>query len=128
MDTIGNMFAKIKNAQAVGKETVIIPHSKLNMAILEILLKKNFIKSINAKNRKSYKVIEIGLFYDKNGVGAIKEIARVSKPSKRVYSPAKKINAISRGRFTVISTPQGLLSGIDAIKKGVGGEVICKIR
>lgn len=127
MDTIANMFTKIKNAQAVGKETVVVDYSKLKKNILDVLLKNKFIKEVSQKGKKEKKTIEIVLFYDEQGRGRISGIERVSKSSKRIYIPFKKIRSLSKGRSLILSTPKGVLSGEDAIKEGVGGEVICRI-
>lgn len=127
MDTIANMFTKIKNAQAVGKETVVVDYSKLKKNILDVLLKNKFIKEVSQKGKKEKKTIEIMLLYNEQGKGRIFGVERVSKLSKRIYIPFKKIRSLSKGRSLILSTPKGVLSGEDAIKEGVGGEVICRI-
>jgi small subunit ribosomal protein S8 len=127
MDTIANMFTKIKNAQAVGKETVTIDYSKLNKSILDAFLKNKLIGAVDSKGKKDKKIIEVALLYDKEGNGRISGIERVSKLSRRIYAPFKKIKRLSMGRLLILSTPKGVLLGEEAIKEGVGGEVICRV-
>ncbi|MEK7575499.1 MAG: 30S ribosomal protein S8 [Patescibacteria group bacterium] len=127
MDIIANMFTKIKNAQAVGKETVVVDYSKLKKNILDVLLKNKFIKEVSHKGKKDKKIIEITLLYDEKGNGRISGIERISKLSRRIYTPFKKIKSLSRGRLLILSTPKGVLWGDEAIKEGVGGEIICRI-
>ncbi len=128
MDVIGDMLTKIRNAQAVQKETVLIPYSKLKMEIAKILLREKYIKEINRRGKKNKKSVELTLLYDKSGEGAIKHISRISKPSCRVYLPIKKIKPVRQGYgMMLLSTPKGLLTNREAKKEGVGGEVLCKI-
>lgn len=127
-DPISDMFTKIRNAQAVKKEMVLIPYSKLKMEIAKVLLKNNYIKEINRRGKKNKKSIELVLSYDETGKGAINHISRISKPSRRVYFSFKEIKPIRRGYgMMIISTPKGLLTDKEAVKEKVGGEVICKI-
>lgn len=128
MDPISDMFTKIRNAQAVQKETVLIPYSKLKMEIAKVLLKNNYIKEINRRGKKNKKNIELVLSYDGSGKAAMSHIGRISKPSCRVYLPLKRIKPVRRGYgMMILSTPKGLLTGKEAIKERVGGEVLCKI-
>jgi small subunit ribosomal protein S8 len=128
MDNIANMLTIIRNAQAVGKETAVIPHSKLKLEIAKVLEKEKFVKSAEAKGKKGNKTIEIGLAYGKDGDPAIKSIKRVSRSSQRIYMPLKKIRPVQYGKgILIISTPKGLLTGKEAKKEKVGGEVICEI-
>ena len=128
MDPIADMFTKIRNAQAVKKETVSIPYSKIKMEIAKILLKEKYIKEINRRGKKNKKSIELSLSYGKKGEGVIKHISRISKPSRRVYMPVKKIRPVRQGYgMMIFSTPKGLLTDKEAKKEMVGGEVICKI-
>lgn len=128
MDNIANMLTLIRNAQAVGKESVVVPYSKLKMEIAKILEKEKFLKSAEAKGKKNKKTIEIGLAYGKDGDPAIKKIKRVSKSSQRIYVPLKKIHPVQYGKGAwIISTPKGLLTDKEAKNQKVGGEVICEI-
>lgn len=128
MDNIANMLTIIRNGQAVGKETVVIPYSKLKLDIAKILEKEKFVKSAEAKGKKNKKTIEVELAYGKDGAPAIKKIKRVSKSSQRIYMPLKKIHPVQYGKgIWIISTPKGLLTDKEARNQKVGGEVICEI-
>ena len=119
------MFAIIKNAQSVSKETAVISYSKLKMKILEVFLKEKFIKEINRKGKKNKKIIEIVLAYDENGKKRVNNIRRISKQSKRVYLRAKDVKP-DRSCLTIITTPKGVMSAKEAKNQNVGGEIICK--
>ena len=127
MDTLADMFTIMRNAQAVGKETAVVPYSKLKARILEILSREGFIKEASVKGKKSKKIIEAALSYNEAGRGRISGISRVSKLSRRVYAPSERIKIISKGRLMIVSTPKGVLTGDEAAKHGVGGEIICKV-
>ena len=124
-DTIADMLTTIKNAGAVGKETVNIPYSRLKMSIAEILLREGFINDVSRKGKKNKKVISISLKYDKEGKPFIKEAIKISRQSKRVYLPYRQIR---KGRgIKIISTNKGLMTDKEARDQKVGGEVICEI-
>jgi len=128
MDPIADMFTKIRNAQAVKKETVLIPYSKLKMEIAKALLKNNYIKEINRRGKKNKKSIELVLAYDENGKGMINYIGRISKPSRRIYLSLKEIKPVRRGfGIMLLSTTKGILTDKEARKEKVGGEAICEI-
>lgn len=128
MDTISNMLTIIRNGQAVGKEMVVVPYSKLKLDIAKILEKEKFVKSAEAKGKKNKKTIELELAYGKDGAPAIKSIKRISKSSKRVYVPLKKIHPVQYGKgIWIISTPKGILTDKEARNQKVGGEAMCEI-
>lgn len=129
MDQISNMLTIIRNAQAVGKETASISYSKLKMEIVKILAKEKFIKEAETKGKKNKKTIDITLAYDKEKKEPIiTHLSMVSRPSKRVYLPVKKIRLIRRGLgLQIISTPNGILTDREAREKKVGGEVLCEV-
>ncbi|MCX6731579.1 MAG: 30S ribosomal protein S8 [Candidatus Parcubacteria bacterium] len=128
MDTIGDMLTKIRNAQAVKKETVSISYSKLKMEIIKILAREKFLKEAEQKGKKNKKIIDVVLAYDSEKNPAINHIARISKPSRRIYLPLKKIKPVRRGLgLQIISTAKGILSDKEARKEKVGGEILCEI-
>jgi small subunit ribosomal protein S8 len=128
MDVIADMLTRIRNAQAVKKETVSFPYSKLKMEIAKILAREKFIKSADHKGRKNKKVIDIVLAYNEEGDPSINHIARVSKSSQRIYLPLKKIRTVRHGfGLRVLSTPKGILTDKEARKQKVGGEVLCEV-
>lgn len=128
MDNIANMLTIIRNGSAVKKETVIVSYSKIKAGILDILEREKFIKKAEIKGKKNKKVIEITLAYDNKGNSSIQHIQKISKPSKRIYFPFKKIHPVQYGKgLWVISTPKGIISDKDARKEKVGGEIICEV-
>lgn len=128
MDVLSNMLISIKNGQAVQKETVAFPHSELKLEISKVLMREKYIKDIQKKVKKGKKMIEVTLEYKGNGQPKIKGIEKVSKQSRRVYIPAKKITPVAQGHgIMIISTPKGILTDKEARTQNVGGEVICKI-
>ena len=128
MDPIAEMLTSIRNAQAARKETVSVPYSKIKMEIAKVLAKEKFIKEADHKGKKINKTIDIVLNYDSLSRPAITSLKRVSKPSRRIYSPSSKIKKIRQGfGFQILSTPRGILSGKDARREKIGGEVICEV-
>ncbi len=128
MDPIGDMFTRIRNGQMRSLNSVEIPASKFRSKILDILKSEGYINNYfleSSENNK--KIIKVNLkYYEGNPV--IKEIKRISKPGRRVYSRANSIPRIQNGLgLAIISTPQGVMSDVDARKNNIGGEVICKV-
>lgn len=122
------MLTKIKNAQAVKKETVSVPYSKLKMEIAEILAREKFIKKAEKKGKKNKKVIDVVLAYNKETNPAISHIVRVSRPSQRIYSPFKKLKPARQGfGLRILSTSKGVLTDKEARKQKVGGEMLCEV-
>ena len=109
-------------------KTVNIPASKFRLNILEILKSEGYINNFYIeKNDNNIKNIKVDLKYYE-GTPVIKEIKRISKPGRRVYSRATSIPKIQNGLgMAIISTPQGVMSDIQARKNNIGGEIICKV-
>jgi small subunit ribosomal protein S8 len=127
MDGISDLIVRIKNASDVRKESVTIPHSKMKVAILEVLEREGFVKGIVKKGKKIHKSIEVGLVYDEYGP-KVKGVERVSKLSKRVYGGAKDLKSVKQGHgILVITTPKGIMTDAEARKNKVGGELLFKI-
>lgn len=128
MDPIADMLIMLKNASMARKEMVAVSYSQLKMEIAKVLEKKGFIKEASHKGKKNKKIIEIILTYREDGTPAIIGIKKVSKLSKRVYLPVKKIKKTKQGfGIQIISTPKGILTDEEARKEKVGGEVLCEI-
>lgn len=127
MDPISNMLIMMKNASLAGKESVAFPYSKMKNAIAVCLEKEGYVNKISKKSKKNQPILEVGLIYvDKKP--KIKNVERVSKQSRRVYFGVKDIHTVRNGSgLLVLSTPKGILSGKDARKEQVGGEVLFKI-
>jgi len=130
VDPISDMLTRIRNAQAVGHSTIDFPFSKIKFSLAEILAKEGLIKKISKKGRGIKRKIEIELLYEdkKNTIPKINQLKRISKPGKREYIKAKDIHPVLSGRgINIISTPKGLMTGKEAKKKELGGEILCEI-
>jgi small subunit ribosomal protein S8 len=126
-DPICDMLNRIRNAQAVLRETVEIPFSNLKYEVAKILEKKGFVTKVEKKGRKMKRVIGITLKYDRNQP-VISGLKKVSRPGQRIYKKAKEIKSVKGGYgMAVISTPKGLMTDREARKKKLGGEIICEI-
>ncbi|MBU1557829.1 30S ribosomal protein S8 [Patescibacteria group bacterium] len=128
MDKISNLIINIKNAGSAQKEYASVPYSNFKMEVAKVLKKEGYLESVSKKGKKVKKTIEMGILYDENGVSKVKEVKRISKPSKRIYYGAKDIKAVRGGLGTlVLSTPKGILTDKQAKKENVGGEALFKI-
>lgn len=126
-DTISNLIISLKNASMTGLKSVSIPYTKLQENILNVLKKEGYIEDFKDKGEGVKKTLEIKLKYV-DDVPSINDVKRVSKFSKRVYVGAKDIRSVKRGYgINVVSTPTGVISGKEAKKLNVGGELLFEI-
>ena len=126
-DPIGDMIARVKNAQARNHKKVELPSSNFKTKIADILKNEGFIKDfkVNSKDNKSVLSLELK-YYSGNPV--ISAFERVSKPGRRIFSSADSLPKINNGLgIAIISTPKGVMTDIDARKQRIGGEIICKV-
>ena len=128
VDPIGDMIARIKNAQMRQLKNIQIPSSKFRAKILDILKQEGYISDYkflsNSNNKGS---LSIDLKYN-NGLPVIKEIKRVSKPGRRIYARAESIPKIQNGLgLAIVSTSKGIMTDNDARSQNIGGEIICRI-
>lgn len=127
-DLISDGLTRIRNAALRRLETTQLLHSNVVEATLKILVDKDYLESYNVIEENNKKFINVVLKYDENGLSLIHEIKRVSKPGRRVYQGKDDIKRFKNGYGTVIvSTSKGVMSGIDANKANVGGEVLCTV-
>ena len=128
VDPIGDMFTRIRNGQMRNLNTVNIPASKFRTKILDILKLEGYITGYYLeKEDDNKKIIKVNLKYYE-GMPVIKEIKRISKPGRRVYSRAKSIPKIHNGLgLAILSTPKGVMTDAEARKNNIGGEIICRI-
>ena len=128
MDPIGDMLTRIRNGQQRLKANVEMPSSNFRLKILEILKSEGFIISYHIEKKENNKVSLIVDLKYYEGTPVIREIKRVSKPGRRVYSRATSIPRIQNGLgLAIISTNKGIMSDIEARKNNVGGEIICRV-
>ena len=125
-DPIGDMLARIKNAQVRNHRKVSLPSSKFKAKITDVLKSEGYIVDYKINNDKK-PLIEINLKYN-SGNPVINTIERISKPGRRIFSSASSLPKINNGLgIAIVSTPQGVMTDVDARKKKLGGEIICKV-
>ena len=126
-DPIGDMIARIKNAQLRNHKKVELPSSNFKIKILDILKNEGFIIDYKIDEQNSKPVLKIDLKYH-SGSPVISTIQRISKPGRRIFSSAESLPKINNGLgIAIVSTPKGVMTDIDARKQKVGGEIICKV-
>ncbi len=127
-DPVGDLITRIKNAGAVGHESLSLPYSKLKAAVADVLERAGYIKYSEKKGKKTNKTLTIGLLYKKDGTPRITEAKRISKPGRRIYRGVKEIFPIRYGKGSIIlSTSKGIMTGKDAKKAKLGGEALFEI-
>ena len=125
-DPIGDMLARIKNAQVRNHSKVSLPSSNFKAKIAEVLKSEGYIIDYKITDEKKPS-IEINLKYN-SGNPVINTIERISKPGRRIFSSASSLPKINNGLgIAIVSTPQGVMTDVDARKKKLGGEIICKV-
>ncbi len=128
MDKIADMLIAIKNAGNAGKKTLLLPYSNYRADIARALFQAGYIKSYSQKKMKKGDKLEIDLLYKKDSSPRITYVKRVSKPSRRLYTGVKGIYPVKQGFGTLfLSTPKGILTGEQARKEMVGGEMLFEI-
>jgi small subunit ribosomal protein S8 len=126
-DPIADMLTRIRNAIAINRSIVAMPHSVTKQRVAEVLKDSRFVSDVSVSGEKCFKTLTITI-NSENTNAKITEIERISKPGRRVYSQAKNIPKVKSGRgMVVISTSQGIMSGDAAKQAGLGGELICKV-
>ncbi len=127
-DPIGDMIARIKNAQLRNHKVIKLPSSNFKVKIADVLKKEGFIIDYKIENSDS-KIFNLSINLKYNlGSPVISTIERVSKPGRRIFSSAESLPKINNGLgIAIISTPKGVMTDIDARKQKLGGEIICKV-
>ncbi len=126
-DPIADMLSRIRNAIAVRKHEVSLPHSKVKEAVASLLKENKFIDKVYIEDAEVGKILRLTL--SKEGVNSsITEIERLSTPGRRVYIGADNIPVVKRGRgIVIVSTSKGMMTGHRAKKNSLGGELICRV-
>ena len=126
-DPIADMFTRIRNAIAVRKTEVSLPHSNIKESVARLLQESNFIDAVSVSDADVGKTLTVKI-NDEHANARITEIVRLSKPGRRYYVTAREIPTVKRGRGVVIvSTSKGLMTGDRARDEHIGGELICKV-
>ena len=128
VDPIGDMLTRIRNGQMRSLNKINIPFSNFRLKILEVLKKEGYIIDfyLEESKEKIKSILVVLKYYE--GQPVIKEIKRISKPGRRVYSRAISIPKVKNGLgVAILSTSKGVMSDTDAIKNNLGGEIICRV-
>ena len=127
-DPLGDMLTRIRNGQRAKKDSVLSPASNLRARVLEVLQREGYIRGYEqATSDAGHAELEISLKYFE-GTPVIRELARVSKPGRRVYAGAREIPQVRNGLgVSIVSTPKGVMSDAAARNANVGGEVLCTV-
>ena len=126
-DPIGDMIARVKNAQSRNHKKVELPSSNFKVKIADILKNEGFIKDFKVNKDSKKPLLTLELKYH-SGNPVISNFERVSKPGRRIFSSADGLPKINNGLgIAIVSTPKGVMTDMDARKNRVGGEIICKV-
>ena len=126
-DPIGDMIARIKNAQVRNHKKVSLPSSNFKVKIADILKSEGFINGYKIEDETNKPILSVDLKYY-SGNPVISTFERVSKPGRRIFSSADSLTKINGGLgIAIVSTPKGVMTDVDARKQKVGGEIICKV-
>jgi len=127
-DPIADMLTRIRNAIMARHDFVLVPASKTKLSIARILKEEGFISEYEVLRGKPHRVIKLYLKYDDNNKSLISGLERVSKPGLRVYVGQKEIPRVYGGLgLAILSTPKGVITGKQAWRQGVGGELLCYV-
>lgn len=126
-DQIADLITRIRNAIAVGKNEILVPTSKLKQGVVEVLVKNGYVSGFEVQASEPRGLLKI--IINEQGTNAkINEITKVSKPGRRVYSSAEDLPVIKSGRgMVIVSTSRGLMTGREAKKNRLGGEILVKV-
>jgi small subunit ribosomal protein S8 len=123
-DPIADLLTRIRNASKARKDVVVIPHSRMKTDILKLLKDRGFIGDFKVVKNGSFMEIEVSLLSDRQQL----TLKRISKPGQRIYVKSTSLSKVNGGLgVAIISTPKGIISGEEAKKMNVGGELLCEI-
>ena len=126
-DQIADLITRIRNAIMVGKNEILVPTSKLKAQVVEVLKKNGYVAEYEVVDGKPRGVLKVTIF-EPGTVAKINEISKVSKPGRRVYSAAEDLPVVKSGRgMVIVSTSKGLMTGREAKKNRLGGEILVKV-
>ena len=126
-DPLSDLLTRIRNGQRAKKDSVLTPASKLRANVLEVLKREGYIRGYSQEDVAGHAGLRVELKYFE-GQPAIKHVARVSKPGRRIYSGSQELPRVRNGLgITIVSTPRGVLSDAEAREQNVGGEVLAEV-
>jgi len=127
-DPISDMLTRIRNAGMARKTETTMPSTKILVNIAAILKQEGYIADYSVIEKKPQNQLVINLSYGPDKTHVIREIKRVSKPGLRVYAGKDQLPRVRSGLgIAIVSTPEGVLTGYEARKRGIGGEVLCTV-
>lgn len=126
-DPIADLLTRIRNAISVGKNEVRVPSSKMKKAVADQLKKHGYLSDVKIEKATPRDILVVTI-NNEGEAPAITEVARISKPGRRVYAKVDEIPTIMNGRgIVIVSTSKGIMTGREAVKQRLGGELICKV-
>ncbi len=126
-DQIADLITRIRNAIMVGKNEILVPTSKLKVAVVENLVKNGYLASYNVEEAKPRGLLHV-VIANPGEIAKINEITKVSKPGRRVYSAAADLPVVKSGRgMVIVSTSKGVMTGREAKKNSLGGEILVRV-
>jgi small subunit ribosomal protein S8 len=127
-DPIADMLTRIRNASQRKHRTVSLPSSRLKVEIARILSEEGFIDSFQVAETEKFPILKLKLRYTEDREPVITQLSRISKPGCRVYSKRKEISWVLQGMgISILTTPKGVMTGRQARRENVGGEVLCHV-
>ena len=127
-DPVADLLTRIRNAVSARQQKLDVPASKLKMEIARILKEEGYISNFKATEENGRKVLRVYLKYSSNNDAAITNLARISRPGCRVYVGHEEIPRVLGGLgINILTTPKGVMTGRQARKEGVGGEILCEV-
>ena len=126
-DQIADLITRIRNAVQVGKTEILVPTSKLKVAVVEVLVKNGYLASYDVVEGSPRGMLHV-VINEPGTIVKLNEIDKVSKPGHRVYSAAEDLPVVKSGRgMVIVSTSKGLMTGKEAKKNGLGGEILVRV-
>jgi len=127
-DPISDMLARIRNAQLVNHESVVMPASKMKKRVALLLEQEGYISDVESIEEQPQGRLKFSLKYDDGGKPIIEGLKRISRPGMRIYRPAKNIPTVRGGMgMALVSTSRGVMTDAEARKENIGGEVLCYV-
>ncbi|MDD4875781.1 MAG: 30S ribosomal protein S8 [Dehalococcoidales bacterium] len=127
-DPIADMLTRIRNAITARHDTVLVPTSRMKLDVVSILKEEGFITEYEVLRNKPHRLIKIYLRYDDNNQSMVSGLERVSSPGLRVHVQKQEIPRVYGGLgITILSTSKGVMTGLQAWRQGIGGELLCKV-
>jgi small subunit ribosomal protein S8 len=127
-DPVADLLARVRNALGARHQKVDVPASKLKLEIARILKEEGYISNYKATEDEGHKILRIYLKYGSNSEAAISNVQRISRPGCRVYVGRSEIPRVLGGLgINILTTPRGVMTGREARRQGLGGEILCEV-